>query len=128
MERKALLRKIIAETDVQFSVQPYSLTKSQFNSLDCPQSYILRERVHHECHEFGDPYRDVSRRSSMLKMRTSPANQVANLRTAAAGAPILEPTTLHFIIDELVAVSLKRHASDALAGADKALHRGFRQP
>jgi acetyl esterase len=75
----------------------------------------------------------------MSKLRTSTANQVASLLSAAAGAPILEPTTQHFIIDALVAVSgpplytltpqaARKVLSDALAGPDKALHRGFRQP
>ena len=38
----------------------------------------------------------------MSKLRTSTANRVANLPSAAAGATIAEPTTQHFI-DALVA-------------------------
>jgi hypothetical protein len=69
------------------------------------------------------------RRSFMPKLRASTANRVANLPSAAAGAPILDPTTQHFI-DALVAAcgpplytltpeAARKVLSDAQAGVDR---------
>jgi len=65
----------------------------------------------------------------MSQLRTSTANRVANLPSAAPGAPILELTTQHFI-DALVAAcgpplytltpqAASKVLSDAQAGADR---------
>ena len=65
----------------------------------------------------------------MSKLRASTANRVANLRSAAAGAPILEPTKQHSI-DALVTAcgpplytltpqAARKIQSDAQAGADR---------
>jgi hypothetical protein len=65
----------------------------------------------------------------MSNLRTSTANGVANLPSAAAGAPILEPATHHFIDALVEACGPPRYAltpqaahkvlSEAQAGADR---------
>jgi hypothetical protein len=71
------------------------------------------------------------RRSFMLKLRASTVNRVASLPSAAPGAPVLEPTTQHFI-DALAAACgpplytltpqvARKVLSDAQAAADRRL-------
>jgi hypothetical protein len=55
----------------------------------------------------------------MSNLRTSTANGVANLPSAAAGAPILEPATHHFIDALVEACGPPRYALTPQAGADR---------